>query len=206
MSSETMVVAMDLEGVLVPEIWIAVAERTGIEALRLTTRDIADYDELMRGRLRILKEHGLTLPDIHEVIATLEPLPGGARFLESLRARHPVIILSDTFYEFADPLMAKLQRPTLFCNRLEVDTRGNIVSYRLRQPDGKRHAVEALRALQFHVVATGDSFNDTSMLQAAHHGILFCPSENVCAQFPHLPVAAGYAELEAMLREYTEAR
>jgi len=192
------ILAMDLEGVLVPEVWIAVAERTGIEGLRLTTRDVSDYDELMRGRLRLLEEHGLGLPDIQDVIAGMHPLPGALDFIRRMR-RIPalqLIILSDTYYEFAAPLMVQLEDPVLFCNSLEVDAYGRIVGYHLRQQDGKRRSVEAFRNLNFHVVAVGDSYNDTTMLAEAHTGILFRPSEKVRREFPQFPVAETYEELE----------
>jgi phosphoserine/homoserine phosphotransferase len=189
------IACLDLEGVLVPEIWIAVAERTGIAALRRTTRDEPDYDRLMRARLAILDEHRLGLGDIQAVIATLEPLDGALAFLEWLRSRTQVILLSDTFEQFATPLLRKLGWPTLFCNRLEVAPDGRITGYRLRIPDGKRRAVEALRALAFRVVAAGDSYNDTTMLAAADAGILFRPPANVIADFPEFPVATTYAEL-----------
>jgi phosphoserine/homoserine phosphotransferase len=187
--------ATDLEGVLVPEIWIAVAERTGIERLRLTTRDVPDYDQLMRGRIAILREHKLTLADIHAVIAAIDPLPGALEFLTWARAQMPVIILSDTFYEFAAPLMLKLGQPTLFCNSLEIDGANTIAGYRLRQRDGKRHSVAALRSLNFRVIAMGDSYNDTTMLAAADAGILFRPPANVAAEFPQYPVLHEYGEL-----------
>jgi len=193
-------VAMDLEGVLVPEIWIAVAESTGIEKLRLTTRDIADYDVLMRGRLALLREHNLKLRDIQAVIATLEPLPGAGAFLDRLRQRTQVVILSDTFAEFAAPLMRKLGWPTLFCNYLDIAADGMIANYHLRLEDGKRHAVLSFRNLNFRVVATGDSYNDTSMLAAADAGILFCPSAKVVADFPQFPVARDYTQLEQQLQ------
>jgi phosphoserine/homoserine phosphotransferase len=189
------IACLDLEGVLVPEIWIAVAERTGIAALRRTTRDEPDYDRLMRARLAILDEHRLGLGDLQAVIATLEPLDGALAFLEWLRSRTQVILLSDTFEQFATPLLRKLGWPTLFCNRLEVTPDGRITGYRLRIPDGKRRAVEALRALAFRVVAAGDSYNDTTMLAAADAGILFRPPANVIADFPEFPVATTYAEL-----------
>jgi phosphoserine / homoserine phosphotransferase len=192
-----MLACLDLEGVLVPEIWINVAERTGIPALRRTTRDEPDYDQLMRGRLAILDEHGLTLRDIQDVIGTMAPLDGALEFLDWLRARCPVIILSDTFYEFAAPLVRKLGQPCLFCNQLEVDAGARITGYRLRIDDGKRRAVEALRALAFRVVAAGDSYNDTTMLGAAHAGILFRPPANVIAEFPQYPVTTTYPELRA---------
>jgi phosphoserine/homoserine phosphotransferase len=189
------IACLDLEGVLVPEIWIAVAERTGIAALRRTTRDEPDYDRLMRARLAILDEHRLGLADLQAVIATLEPLDGALAFLEWLRSRTQVILLSDTFEQFATPLLRRLGWPTLFCNRLEVTPDGRITGYRLRIPDGKRRAVEALRALAFRVVAAGDSYNDTTMLAAADAGILFRPPANVIADFPEFPVATTYAEL-----------
>src|SRR5512145_6432 len=192
-----MIACLDLEGVLVPEIWINVAERTGIAALRRTTRDEPDYDKLMRGRLAILDQHGLTLRDIQAVIDTMAPLDGALDFIGWLRERTQVIILSDTFEQFAAPLMRKLGFPTLFCNALEVDPASRITGYRLRIADGKRRAVEALRAINFRVVAAGDSYNDTSMLAAADAGILFCPPENVIRDFPQFPVTRTYAELEA---------
>ncbi len=191
---------LDLEGVLVPEVWINVAKVTGIKELMLTTRDIADYDELMQGRLRILDEHGLGLSDIQQVISTLEPLDGAREFLDWLRNRYQVIILSDTFYEFADPLMEKLGRPTLFCHYLQVvDDR--ITGYRLRQDDQKRRAVEALQSLNFSVIASGDSYNDTSMLGQADAGILFCPPDNVIAEFPQFPVARNYDQMRELFTE-----
>jgi phosphoserine/homoserine phosphotransferase len=192
-----MIACLDLEGVLVPEIWINVAERTGIAALRRTTRDEPDYDKLMRGRLAILDEHGLRLPDIQRVIEGMGPLDGAGEFLDWLRSRTQVIILSDTFYEFAAPLMRKLGFPCLFCNSLEVGDGGRITGYRLRIPDGKRRAVVALRDLAFRVVAAGDSYNDTTMLAAADAGILFRPPPNVIADFPRFPVTTTYAELQA---------
>jgi len=192
-----MIACLDLEGVLVPEIWISVAERTGIAALRRTTRDEPDYDRLMRGRIAILDEHRLKLSDLQAVIDTMAPLEGALDFLDWLRSRTQVIILSDTFSEFAAPLMRKLGWPTLFCNALEVDAAGRVAGYRLRIPDGKRRAVEALRGLNFRVVAAGDSYNDTTMLAAADAGILFRPPANVVADFPQFPVTTTYAELQA---------
>ena len=189
------VACLDLEGVLVPEIWINVAERTGIDALRITTRDEPDYDVLMKRRLGILAEHDLRLSDIQDVIGTLRPLPGAAEFLDWLRQRAQVLILSDTFYEFAMPLMRQLGCPTLFCHRLIADAKGRITDYRLRMPDQKRHAVEAFHGLNFRVVAAGDSYNDTAMLGAADAGILFRPPENVIREFPHFPVTRTYDEL-----------
>ncbi|HEU5099957.1 MAG TPA: bifunctional phosphoserine phosphatase/homoserine phosphotransferase ThrH [Roseiflexaceae bacterium] len=195
------ILASDLEGVLVPEIWIAVAERTGIERLRLTTRDIPDYDQLMRGRIAILREHKLTLADIQAVIATVEPLQGACEFLEWARAQMQVIILSDTFYEFAAPLMVKLGQPVLFCNTLEVDAANNIAGYRLRQTDGKRKAVAALKSLDFRVIAMGDSYNDTTMLGAADAGILFRPPANIVAEFPQFLVLHEYNRLREHLEQ-----
>ncbi len=191
------IACLDLEGVLVPEIWINVAERTGIEALRRTTRDEPDYDRLMQGRLEILGRHGLGLPDIQRVIATMGPLEGAAEFLDWLRERFQVLILSDTFYEFAAPLMAQLGRPTLFCHRLEADASGRITGYRIRLPDQKRLTVRALHELAFEVVAAGDSYNDTAMLAEADAGILFRPPENVIREFPQFPVTRTYDELRA---------
>ena len=192
----------DLEGILVPEIWINVAEKTGIEELRLTTRDIPDYDQLMRGRLEILKREGLTIKDIQEVIQSMEPLSGAKEFLEWVRERFQVIILSDTFVQFADPLLKKLNRPTLLCNTLIISPEGVIDSYQLRQNDGKRQAVKALKSLGFKVVAIGDSYNDTTMLSEADNGILFRPPENVKAEFPEYPVIEEYEDLKAELAEY----
>jgi len=197
-----MIACLDLEGVLVPEIWISVAERTGIAALRRTTRDEPDYDRLMRGRIAILDEHRLTLGDLQAVIDTMAPLAGALDFLDWLRRRTQVIILSDTFSEFAAPLMRKLGWPTLFCNALEVDAAGRVAGYRLRIPDGKRRAIEALRGLNFRIVAAGDSYNDTTMLAAADAGILFRPPANVVADFPQFPVTTTYAELQAAFVRY----
>ena len=188
------VVTLDLEGVLVPEIWIAVAERTGIDALRRTTRDEPDYDVLMKGRLDILAANGLTMSLVDDVIGGLEPLPGARAFLDELRERTQVIILSDTFEQFAKPLMRHLGMPTILCHRLVVaDDR--IVDYRLRQPDQKRHAVEALHGLNYRVIAAGDSYNDTAMLGAADHGFLFHAPANVIAEFPQFPAVDEYDDL-----------
>ncbi len=193
-------VCLDLEGVLVPEIWIAVAERTGIDELRRTTRDEPDYDALMRYRLAILDEHGLKLPDIQAVIATLGPLPGAVDFVDWLRERFSgVIILSDTFAEFAQPLMRQLGFPTLFCHSLVVADDGRITGYRLRMPDQKRASVRALQSVTFRIIAAGDSYNDTAMLLAADAGILFDAPQPVIDQFPQLPVARGYGELRAAI-------
>jgi phosphoserine/homoserine phosphotransferase len=189
------VACLDLEGVLTPEVWIGVAERTGIPELRRTTRDEPDYDKLMRFRIDLLERRGLGIADIQAVIAGLDPLEGALEFLDWLRERHQVLILSDTFYQFAAPLMRKLGWPTLFCHDLELDARGRITGYRLRMRDQKRASVEHLRELRFQTIAAGDSYNDTSMLAAAHAGILFRPPPNVQAEFPQFPVAHSYAEL-----------
>lgn len=185
---------LDLEGVLVPEIRINVAETTGIDELRLTTRDIADYDELMGHRLRVLDAHGIGLTQIQAVIAEMGPMPGAAEFLDWLRERFQVLILSDTFYEFAMPLMAQLGFPTLLCHRLQVQD-DRVIGYTLRQAESKRTAVRALHELNFRVVATGDSYNDTAMLAEADAGILFRPPANVVAEFPQFPVVTDYAGL-----------
>jgi phosphoserine/homoserine phosphotransferase len=189
------VACLDLEGVLVPEIWIGVAEQTGIPELRRTTRDEPDYDLLMRGRLAILDREGLRLPDIQGVIAKLRPLDGALDFLGWLRERCQVIILSDTFEQFAQPLMRQLGFPTLFCNSLDVGPDGRIVGYRLRLPDQKRVSTTALRGIGFRVVAAGDSYNDTGMLLAADAGIFFRPPERVVKDFPQFPVTQSYSEL-----------
>ncbi len=194
------VACLDLEGVLVPEVWISVAERTGIAELRRTTRDEPDYDKLMRGRLEILDAHGLGIREISEVIAGLEPLEGAREFLDWLRERYQLIVLSDTFYDFAKPLMQKLDFPTLFCHDLEIDAGGRIRGYRLRMPDQKRESVRALRQIKFRTIAAGDSYNDTSMLAEADAGILFRPPQNVVDEFPQFPVTHSYEELrEAFL-------
>lgn len=186
---------LDLEGVLIPEIWIGVAELTGIAELRRTTREEPDYDRLMRRRLELLDANGLGLPDIQRVIGDMRPLPGANEFLAWLRQHFQVVILSDTFYEFAAPLMAQLGHPTLFCHRLEIDTSGRIVDYHIRLPDQKRRAVQAFHELRFQVIAAGDSYNDTAMLGEADAGILFCPPDNVIAEFPEFPVTRNYDEL-----------
>lgn len=192
-----MIACLDLEGVLVPEIWINVAETTGIDALRITTRDEPDYDKLMRNRIRILDEHRLTLADIQAVIRRMGPLDGAREFLAWLRARHQVIILSDTFYEFAAPLMEQLDYPCLFCHALVVDEHRRVHDYRLRIQDGKRKAVMALKLLNFGVIAAGDSYNDTTMLAEADAGILFRPPDNVVRDFPQFPVSRTYDELRS---------
>jgi phosphoserine/homoserine phosphotransferase len=192
-------VCLDLEGVLVPEIWIGVAERTGIEELRLTTRDISDYDVLMKRRIEILHEQGLRIGDIHEVINSLDPLTGAREFLEQLRRSVQVAILSDTFYQFAEPLMRKLDWPSLYCNDLEIDTEGRVTGYRLRQPDQKRQAVRAFKELKFQVLAAGDSYNDLSMLAEADAGVLFRPPEQLVEEYPHFPVTHSHEELHDAL-------
>ena len=193
------IVCLDLEGVLVPEIWIAFSERTGIPELRRTTRDEPDYDKLMKFRLDILAEKKLGLPDIQKVICEMGPLPGAREFLDKLREDYEVIILSDTFYEFAHPLMRQLAWPTLFCHSLETDASGVVVDYHLRMPEQKREAVKRFREMNFSVVAAGDSYNDTKMLAEAHAGILFHPPENVIREFPQYPVTRTYDELRAQI-------
>ena len=195
------VVTLDLEGVLVPEIWIAVAKKTGIDALNKTTRDEPDYDVLMKYRLDILRQNNLKLSDIQEVIGTLSPLEGAKGFLDELRAKTQVVILSDTFLQFAEPLMRQLDWPTLFCHHLEVND-DVITNYCLRQPDQKRKSVEAFKALNFQVIAAGDSYNDTTMLGAADHGILFRAPDNVKAEFGNFPAVEEYGELMALIEEH----
>ena len=193
------VVCLDLEGVLIPEIWIAFAERTGLAEFRRTTREEPDYDVLMRYRLALLKQHGLKLADIQDVIGGMAPMAGAKDFLDDLRNRYQVIILSDTFYEFADPLMRQLGRPTLFCHKLVIDADGFVADYRLRQPNPKFHAVNALKSLNYQVIAAGDSFNDTGMLGAADAGFFIHPPESIVAMFPQFPVNRSYAELKASI-------
>jgi phosphoserine / homoserine phosphotransferase len=193
-------ICLDLEGVLVPEIWIGVAERTGVEELRLTTRDVSDYDALMTRRLEILDEQGLRIGDIHEVIGSLDPLPGARAFLDTLRASVQVAILSDTFYQFAEPLMRKLNWPSLYCNDLDIDGEGRVTGYRLRQPDQKRQVVRAFKELRFTVLAAGDSYNDLSMLEEAHAGVLFRPPAGLVEEYAHFPVTQSHEELyEALM-------
>lgn len=190
-------VCLDLEGVLVPEIWIEFAERTGISELRRTTRDEPNYDTLMKFRLDLLAQHKLGLPDIQKVIAEMGPMAGAKDFLDDLRQQFQVIILSDTFYEFAMPLMQQLGMPALFCHKLEADAHGTLVNYHLRMPNQKKEAVQRFKELNFKVIAAGDSYNDTAMLGEAHAGILFHPPENVIREFPQFPVTKSYAELKA---------
>tara|TARA_Y100000588_G_C14129914_1_gene871120 strand:- start:515 stop:1123 length:609 start_codon:yes stop_codon:yes gene_type:complete len=190
------VACLDLEGVLVPEIWIAFAEKTGIEKLSLTTRDIPDYDELMRGRLKILNDNNLGISDIHDVIKQVSPMAGAKDFLSWLKTKFQVIILSDTFNQFAGPLMDKLGYPTLFCHDLIVDSSGRIADYKLRIPDAKTKAVKALQGLNLKVIAAGDSYNDTGMLKQAEAGILFKAPNNVIEEYPQFPVTHNYEEFK----------
>lgn len=187
---------LDLEGVLIPEIWIAFAEETGIDELKATTRDIPCYDELMQQRLRILDEHGLKLPQIQDTISKLEPLEGAVEFVNWLRERFQVVILSDTFYEFSQPLMRQLGFPTLLCHKLEVNEEGRITDYTLRQKDPKRQSVRAFQLLNYRVIAAGDSYNDTTMLTQAESGILFHAPDNVIAEFPQFPAVHTYDDLK----------
>ncbi len=191
------VVCLDLEGVLIPEIWIEFSNRTGIHEFKRTTRDEPDYDKLMRYRIDLLAQHGLKLADIQKVIGGMAPMAGAKDFLDELRTRFQVIILSDTFYEFAEPMMRQLGRPTLFCHKLVIDEAGFVRDFKLRQPDQKRHAVNALKVLNFQVIAAGDSYNDTNMLGAADAGFFIHPPEAIVAQFPQFPVNHSYAELKA---------
>lgn len=191
------ILCSDLEGVFVPEIWINVAQKTGIDELRLTTRDISDYDVLMKKRIAVLKEHGLKLHDIQEVISGIDPLDGAVEFLDEIRSRYQIIIVSDTFLEFAGPLMEKLKRPTLFCNELIVAEDGTVEGFRLRQPDGKRKIAKALQGLNYRVIAFGDSYNDINMLKTANAAFLFRPPQNVIDEFPEFPVALTYEDAKA---------
>lgn len=197
------VACLDLEGVLIPEVWIGLAETTGIPELRRTTRDEPDYDKLMRARLALLDQHKLGLKDIQAVIDRLDPLDGALDFLNRLRETYQVVILSDTFYEFAEPFMRKLGWPTLFCHRLECDADGRLVDYKLRMKDHKRAGVAAFKALNFKTIATGDSYNDTAMLGEADYGILFRAPENVIAEFPQFPVTHTY---DALFDTFEHAR
>ena len=194
-----MLACLDLEGVLLPEIWIKFAEKTGINELKVTTRDIPDYSKLMQKRLHILKAHDLKLNDIQNVVNTLEPLEGAKEFLFWLKSEFQVIILSDTFYEFSGPLMKQLDYPTLFCHQLVLDNKGSIVDFHLRQKDQKTKAVKALQGLNFKVISAGDSYNDIGMLQQADSGILFCPPESVIKEFPQYPIANNYKDFQDLL-------
>ncbi len=199
------IVCSDLEGVFVPEVWINVSEKTGIPELRRTTRDEPDYDKLMRSRMKILDEHGLKLHDIQAVISQIRPLPGALEFLSWLKERTQLIVVSDTFIQFADPLMKQLGRPTLFCHTLVMDETDRIIDYRLRQPDPKRRTIEALQSLKYDVVGMGDSYNDISMLKQANVGVLFRPPKNVMEDYPQFPVANEYNEVQKILEEYLKA-
>jgi len=194
---EPVLVCLDLEGVLVPEIWINVAVKTGIEALKVTTREMPDYDKLMGQRLKILDQHHLKITDIQAVIAKMGPLEGAVDFITWLRERYQVVILSDTFYQFAEPLMRQLGFPTLFCNQLEIDGSGRIIAYHMRMADPKRHAVAAFKSLNFRTVAAGDSYNDTAMLAEADAGFFFRPPEHLPKEFPQFPVTQTYGELQS---------
>lgn len=194
--------ATDLEGILLPEIWVAVAERTGIEQLRLTTRDISDYDELMQMRLDILRRHRISLADIQAVIEQMDVLEGALDFLDWARARLPVIVITDSYYEMVAPFMPKLRYPTIFAHQLQAGDDGLLAAYRLRTSDGKRKALESFSMLGFHTAAVGDSYNDIGMLQAADQGILFRPPDNVVADYPSFPVTRDYAALRAKLEEF----
>ncbi len=190
------IACLDLEGVLIPEIWIAFAEKTGIEALRATTRDIPDYDQLMQQRLRLLARHKLGYQEIQEVITTLEPLEGAVEFINWLKERFQVVILSDTFYEFSQPLMRHLGFPTLLCHRLDIGPDGRVEDYKIRQKDPKRQSVKAFHGLNYRVIAAGDSYNDTTMLAEADQGILFMAPDNVVEEFPQFPAVFSYTDLK----------
>ncbi|CAM3532259.1 bifunctional phosphoserine phosphatase/homoserine phosphotransferase ThrH [Parendozoicomonas haliclonae] len=190
------IACLDLEGVLVPEIWIRFAEQTGIEELKATTRDIPDYDELMSMRLSLLEQHGLGIKEIQAVIAEMAPIPGARSFVDWLRENFQVVILSDTFYEFAQPLMRQLGFPTLLCHKLEIDNNGKVTNYKIRQPDPKRCSVKAFHSLNYRVIAAGDSYNDTTMLAEAEAGILFKAPDNVITEFPQFPAVHTYEELK----------
>lgn len=198
------IVCLDMEGVLVPEIWINVAERTGIEELKITTRDEPDYDKLMAGRIRILEEHNLKLKDIQDVIAQMGPMEGALSFLDSLRSMTQVVILSDTFSEFANPLMRQLKWPTIWCNSLEVDKDNRIIRHRMRLHDGKKKAIQALRTLNYRTFAAGDSYNDLTMIQEADGGCLFRAPRNILEQYPHLQIAETYDEFLEIIKEFLD--
>jgi phosphoserine / homoserine phosphotransferase len=195
------IICSDLEGVFVPEIWINVSKKTGIEELKLTTRDISDYNALMKGRLSILKKHGIRLKDIQDVISSLKPLPGAREFVKWVRKRSQFIVVSDTFIEFADPLLEQMDRPTLLCHNLTVDESGNIIDYNLRQKDAKKMVVEALQNLNYKVIAIGDSYNDLSMLRKAEIGILFNPPQKLIEENNDLPVVNTYSDLKKIITQ-----
>jgi phosphoserine/homoserine phosphotransferase len=198
------VICSDLEGVFVPEVWINVANKTGIEELRLTTRDISDYDVLMKGRIKILRERGLTLKDIQDVIDTIQPLPGALDFIAWAKERTQLIVVSDTFIQFADPMMKKLGRPTIFCHTLVIDENNMIVDYKLRQKDPKRKTAEALQGMNYQVIGMGDSYNDINMLKQSEIGILFRPPDNVIKDYPQFPVVHDYDALKRILVKYIQ--
>ncbi|MCX6306024.1 MAG: bifunctional phosphoserine phosphatase/homoserine phosphotransferase ThrH [Bacteroidetes bacterium] len=198
------ILCSDLEGVFVPEVWINVADKTGIGELRRTTRDEPDYNLLMRSRMKILDQHGLKLHDIQDVIARIQPLPGAIEFIGWVKERTQLIVVSDTFIQFADPLMVQLGRPTLFCHTLVMDDTNRIIDYTLRQPDPKRKTVEALQGLKYQVIAMGDSYNDISMLKQADVGILFRPPQNVISDYPEFRVVTEYEELKKVLARYIQ--
>ncbi len=193
------ILCLDLEGCWIPEIWINVAKQTGIEELKITTRDEPDYDKLMRQRIQILKENNLKLKDIQDIIAKMPLLEGAKETLDSLRSVVQTIIVSDTFEEFSKPFMEKLDWPVIFCNYLVVDEQNNIVDYKLRQEDQKGKVVKALKSLNYNIIASGDSYNDITMLDGADYGILFCPPENVVKDYPNFPVANNYKELKELV-------
>ena len=195
-------IASDLEGVFLPEIWIAVSQKTGIQQLSLTTRDVANYDELMQMRIRILREHQLSMKDIHNVIGTMDPLPGAAEMIRWIQERTRLIVLTDSYYEFVAPVLAKLGYPTIFAHSLQIDENQMMVGYQLRTEQGKRRAVRAFGDLGFRTMAFGDSYNDTAMLAEADQGALFCPPENVIAEFPQFPVAHDYAQLKKLIEQF----
>lgn len=195
------IVCSDLEGVFVPEIWVNVSSHTGIDELKLTTRDISDYNVLMKRRLELLQKYGLTLRDVQNVISLLKPLPGAVEFVDWLRTQTQLIVVSDTFTEFADPLIRQLGKPTLFCHHLTTDAEGNITDYNLRQPDGKKHVVEALQSLNYKVIAIGDSYNDISMLRKADFGILYNPPQNVADEHKDLKVVNTYPSLKHIISQ-----
>jgi len=198
------VICLDLEGVLVPEIWIGVSKKTGIDELKLTTRDISDYDVLMKKRIGILEQHNLKLKNIQDVIATLTPLDGAEKFLNTLKEMTQVVILSDTFTQFAAPLMKQLGWPTLFCNELIIDNNNKVADYRLRQKDGKRHAILGFRSMGLKTIAAGDSYNDLSMIKEADGGILFCPPEKIIEENPNIPVTLNYDDLLSKIKMFME--
>lgn len=200
------IACLDLEGVLIPEIWIAFADKTNIPELRVTTRDIPDYDVLMKQRLRILERHKLGLTEIQQVVSTMQPLPGAVEFVAWLRKHFQVVILSDTFYEFAMPFMPMLGNPTLLCHKLVVDSQGKVVDYVIRQKDPKRHAVLAFQSLNYRVIAAGDSYNDTNMLATAEAGFLFHAPSNVIAEFPQFPAVHTYDDLKNCFRKASQRK